>query len=324
MLREFRYLRTFVAIADYGGFARAAARLNLTQSAASRQILSLEAELGVPLFDRIGSRRVQLTSEGEDLLQRSRRLLADVNALGERARFLKGGQVGVLRVGSTAQFIESALVDFIVRHQRRHPGVEVRLIEDAGSRLPERLERGDVHLSITGVGVDRFHWRLLCPIYMLAVLPKDHRLSRLAVLDVTDLAEEPLLMLNRSFGSSEWFHAACQVAHIRPRLCFEGAAAGTVVALAAGGCGVAVIPNGVLIPREKVRAVPLLHRGTPIGRWRVIAWHPQRFLPPYAERFVAELVAYCRRNYPNRDLTRRAPPLPKPREAAGAESPSAR
>ena len=60
------HLRTFVAIADSGGFARAAARLNLTQSAASRQINTLEAELGLALFDRI-NRRVQLTSEGEDL-----------------------------------------------------------------------------------------------------------------------------------------------------------------------------------------------------------------------------------------------------------------
>jgi len=66
-------LRTFVAVADSGGVARAAARLNLTQSAASRQISALEIELGVPLFDRVG-RRVQLTSEGEDLLRRSRRL----------------------------------------------------------------------------------------------------------------------------------------------------------------------------------------------------------------------------------------------------------
>jgi LysR family transcriptional regulator, cyn operon transcriptional activator len=78
------FLRTFVAIADNAGVARAAARLNLTQSAASRQIQALENELGLQLFARIG-RNVRLTREGEDLLVHSRRLLADAAALGERA-----------------------------------------------------------------------------------------------------------------------------------------------------------------------------------------------------------------------------------------------
>ena len=89
-----RFLRTFVAIADNNGFARAATRLNLTQSAASRQVHALETELGVRLFDRIG-RRIKLTSQGEDLLLRSRRLLSDADSLGERARALKSVVVGL-------------------------------------------------------------------------------------------------------------------------------------------------------------------------------------------------------------------------------------
>ena len=68
-----RHLRAFVSIADAGGFARAANRMDLSQPALSRQIRALETELGVSLFDRLG-RRVQLTSEGEDLLRRGRRL----------------------------------------------------------------------------------------------------------------------------------------------------------------------------------------------------------------------------------------------------------
>src|SRR6266508_3444367 len=97
---NFGHLLAFTTIADTGGFARAAARLNLSQPALSRRMQMLEAELGVPLFDRIG-RRVQLTSEGEDLLRRSRRLLTEVESLGERARALKSGQTGVLRVRTT-------------------------------------------------------------------------------------------------------------------------------------------------------------------------------------------------------------------------------
>ena len=91
-----------------------AARLNLSQPAVSRQIHALESDLGVPLFDRIG-RRVQLTSEGEDLLRRTRRLLAEAESLSERAGALKTGETGILRIGGTPQVIESMLADFLNR-----------------------------------------------------------------------------------------------------------------------------------------------------------------------------------------------------------------
>src|SRR5262245_58583589 len=133
-------LRTFVAVAENGGVSRAAAQLKLTQSAASRQISALESELALPLFDRIG-RRVQLTSEGEDLLRRSRRLLRDLEALGERARTLKTGEAGLLRVGATPQVIECLLADYLEGHRRRHPNIEVHLIEDGGARWADRLQR---------------------------------------------------------------------------------------------------------------------------------------------------------------------------------------
>ena len=307
-----RYLRAFATIADAGGFGRAAVRLNLSQPALSRQIHALESELGVPLFDRIG-RRVQLTSEGEDLLRRSRRLLAEADALGERARSLKAGETGILRVGATPHVIENLLADFLTRYRRRHPGVEVHLVEDGGVRLHARLERGDVHLTMTtAIGGTRFRGRLLSPLHLLAGLSPKQRLSRRAVLEIVELADQPLLLLQRGFGSREWFDAACGTAHIRPRVLLESSAPHTLVALAATNYGIAILPSNAQVPRG-VRAVPLVHRGASIGSWSHIAWDPQRFLSPYAEQFVEESVAYCRLDYPGRDLIRRAPPLPRPR-----------
>jgi LysR family transcriptional regulator, cyn operon transcriptional activator len=311
-----RFLHTFIAVADNAGVGRAAARLNLTQSAVSRQIQALEDELGLRLFARIG-RNVRLTSEGEDLLVRSRRLLLEAEAFGQRASALKTGEVGVLRVGATPQVIENLLADFLSRYRKRHVGVEVHLAEEGGSRLPSRLERGDIDIALMPAGDDRYSGRLLYPMYVLAVLPQGHRLSRRALLDVTDLANEPLLRLSPSFASHGWFEAACQVAHIRPRVMAESVAPQTLIALARTGHGVAVLPSSVRIPREGVRVAVVLHRGVSIGRWTVAAWDSQRFRPPYAVQFVEELVAFCRRDYPGHEFSRRAPPLPRPREATG-------
>lgn len=307
-----RHLRTFVAVADAGGLRRAAGRVNLSQPAISRQLHALEAELGVRLFDLI-RRRVQLTSAGEDLLQRSRRLLIDAEAIGERARALKSGQTGVLRVGAMPQLIESMMVPFLKQYRRRHPGVEIRLTEDGGLRLPMRLERGDVHFATIPEADERFDSRLLFPIYVLAVMAPGHRLRRRAVLDVVDVAGDPLLLLTRAFASREWFYSACQAARIRPNITFESAAPQTLISLAAAGDGIALVPQGVLISHARVHAVPLVYRGVPIGRWQTIAWNPQRFLAPYEHHFVGELVTYARANYPNRDLTRRAPPMQRPK-----------
>jgi DNA-binding transcriptional LysR family regulator len=306
-------LRTFLAVADHRGFARAAERLKLTQPAASRQISALESELGVPLFDRIG-RRVQLTSEGEDLLRRTRRLLEDVEAMGERAAALKRGQTGLLRIGATPQVIENLLAGFLARHRRRYPGIEIHLIEDLGARLPGRLERGDAHLCIMPAGFEGFKGRLLYPMHLLAILSQSHRLGTERTLEIARLADEPLLVMTPGSASVMWFEIACQAAHVRPRVLLQSAATHTMVELAKSGFGVAVVPSPVRIPREGVRTVPLVHQSASIGRWAVVAWSPQRFLAPYGERLVDELLLSVRRNYPGREFIRHAPLLPRPRE----------
>ena len=308
-----RNLRTFIAIADAGGVHRAVPRLNLTQPALSRQIRALETELGVPLFDRIG-RRFKLTSEGEDLLRRGRRLLAEVGEFTERAGALKKGDCGVLRLGATPMVIENTLAPFLTQYHRGHPNVEVQLVEDGGVRLPDRLHNGDIQLAFTVVVDDRFRHRPLYPAYAVAVVSKTHRLSRCRSLEIEELTNEPLLLLHRTFGSREWVDTACKIAHIQPRVLLESGAPHTIMALARAGYGIAIVPSTVIIPRASLCGVPLKQRGKTIGRWLTVAWDPQRSLAPYAEQFAEELVLYCERKYPGSKFTRHAPPLPRPLE----------
>jgi LysR family cyn operon transcriptional activator len=310
-----RHLRTFVAIADAGGVARATERVHLSQPAVSRQILALEAELGVRLFDRVG-RRIRLTSEGEDMLQRSRRLLAEAESLSERARVLTAGQTGLLRIGATPQVIEHLLTAFLPRYRRRFPGVEIHLLEDASGRLATYLDQGDVHLAQMPTSDGRFPSRPVYPIHLLAVVPRGHRLSRRRTLDVTELAEEPLLVLRRHWLARQWIEAAYRVAHVRPPILFESSAPQTLIALTGAEYGIAVVPSNVVIAQRSVRPVPLVLRGASLGAWTSLAWHPQRFLPPYAQKFVDEYVAFARRNNPGQAVIRHAPPLPRPSETA--------
>jgi DNA-binding transcriptional LysR family regulator len=265
------------------------------------------------LFDRVG-RRVKLTSEGEDLLRRGRRLLQEAESFVDRARVLKSGEAGTLRVGGSTQNIENVLADFLPRYRRRHPSVDIDLIEDGGARIPQRLERGDIHLALMTAGDEDFGRRLLAPSHVLAVVSPRHRLAGKKVLEIAELVDESLLLLRQDFASRGWFETACHIARIKPRVILESAAPHTLLALARTGNDVAIVPSNVRIPPGSVRALPLVHRRASIGRWIIVAWHQQRYLAPYAEQFINELVVYCRQNYPGREFFKNAPPPPRPKE----------
>lgn len=306
-----RQLRSFAMIVDAGGFARAAARLHVSQPALSRQIINLEHALSVPLFDR-EPHQVKLTAQGEEMLRHCRRVLAEVEALTERARSVKKGQSGLLRIGSTPQVIETLLSDFILAFRTQHPQIEVHLSEQGGVRLPTSLERGDVHLAIMPAGDDRFRGPLLYPMHMLAAVPTGHRLSKRKLLEVSELDDEKVLKLDASFASHQWFEAACSVSHTSPRVILESASPQTIVSLARSGHGIAIVPSPIRIDDKGIKIVPLIHRAKPIGRWAMAAWNPRRYLPAFAQSFIDELLPRVRGRFPGHQFLRSAPKLPKP------------
>jgi LysR family transcriptional regulator, cyn operon transcriptional activator len=161
---------------------------------------------------------------------------------------------------------------------------------------------------------DRFRIRLLYPVRGLAVVANDHRFSRRRAIEVAELAGESLLLLRNEFASRDWFETACRVARIRPRVLLESGAPHTAIALAGAGYGIAVVPSTVRIPSGHIRGIPLLERGAAVGRWLRVAWQAERFLPVYAEQFIEELWSHCRREYPGREFSRRAPSLPRPKQ----------
>lgn len=306
---DLRHLRYFIAVADAGGFSKAAARLRVSQPALWRQVRQLEQDLGVRLFDRIG-RRIRITGQGEDLLAQGRDLLARAESLGERARAFGAGRTGVLRLGATPQTLES-LAGFFARWRRASPGVSLRLIEDGGAQLADRLEASEPHLALTLAGDPRFRGRLLFPIRLLAVIPAGHRLARRRTVEVADLVQEVLLLLRPGFVSREWFDAACRVVHVRPHVLLESGAPSALIALAREGLGIAVVPSTVRFTRARVHQVPILHAGASLGRWIAANWDPRRFLAPYAERFVESLATFAKRHVSHE--FRHAPPIPLPR-----------
>lgn len=297
---DLRHLRYFVATADAGGITRAAARLNLSQPALSRQVRDLETELGLPLFERRG-RRLVLTSQGEDLLARARDLLANASSLQDRARALRSGDQGIIRVGIAPVTLEGLVPPFLTHHQRRHPNVEVRLTEDSPARLWAKVERGELDVAVSFPGHEGLGSRFLFPLCALAVM-SEGRFPRRSQLELTDLAQEPLLLLSRQFLTRQWFDEACQHRRFRAKILLESTNPHALIALARVGYGVAVLPSHTPFDKHSLRAVPLVANGLVLGAWAAVTWDHHRFQPPFVEQFIDELVGYARTSYPGKGL----------------------
>lgn len=300
---DLRRTRTFVAVAELGTVSKAAVRLHIAQPALSRQISSFEQELGLKLFDRIGSRLV-LTGEGEQLLTDCRVLLNYARALGERAQLLRRGDTGVLKVAASPQFIESAMADFLHRYVARYPNVQVKLIEAIGwSDTLGMLERGEIHLGqnlLRAVQTDdpRFANHPLEAVDLLAVCHEPLPLGKSGAIEIARLAPYPLLVLDTSFISRRTFDAVCSLAGIAANIVFESRTPHTLLAMAERGHGVAIVPSALQIHRYPLRAVRLIYRGESLREPLAIFWDKRRPLPRYATAFCEMLADHVQQVFP--------------------------
>lgn len=139
-------LRSFAAVADAGGVTRAAAQLNLTQSAVSMQLKRLEESLGLSLIDR-SARSVALTPQGEQLLAYARRLLA----LNDEAwgRLTHPAFEGELQLGLPHDLIYPRIPQVLQRFAAEYPRVKLQLHSLYTNGLKELFARGEMDLILT-------------------------------------------------------------------------------------------------------------------------------------------------------------------------------
>jgi DNA-binding transcriptional LysR family regulator len=157
---DFELLRAFVAVADCGGFHRAAEQLNLTQSTISQQIKRLELETKRPLFRRT-TRSVALTDDGEMLLGDARRLLLLEEAA--RHRLAAPRLSGAVRLGVVEEVAGGSLPPALSRFAALHPGVKLEVQIGVSAELIERLDAGRLDVVFAkrplGTSRGRLVWR---------------------------------------------------------------------------------------------------------------------------------------------------------------------
>ncbi len=303
---DLKRLRTFVAVADLGTVSAAAVALRVGQPALSRQLQDLRDELDIPLFEPVG-RRLRLTTEGSDLLAECRALLRQADALLAHARGLSRGDSGELRFGVTPQTMTTVVAGFLGRFAAAWPKVRVRPVEAGGVEARAMLRAGELHAALSQIDGDLtdFVVHHLADLVILAV----HNPRRVPALppepEVGALAGVPLLLLTPPFGTRKVFDAACRVAGFAPDLRVESSATEALLALAAEGHGIAVVPSTARIADRRLRAVPLHLHGRPMRLGFGVLWLCDRRLPHYATAFSTMLAEHIRAVLPAVPAARR-------------------
>jgi DNA-binding transcriptional LysR family regulator len=245
----------FLAAAEEENFQRAAARLNIAQSALSRHISALEEDLGgVRLFERL-PRGVRLTNSGEQYLADVRRILETVDEATLRVQRVERGQTGHLRVAFTeAVAAQPLLAEALRRFQSGFPEVQIDLIAMRSKNQREELRKGRIDAGFFYAEAgdeDVFDWTPIMTDDFLLALPQGHPLAGKARVTLDDLKDQPLIFPSKWHAPSthERLLAAFRERGIAPNIVAENPSADILNCLVSAGIGL-----GFLITSQKDRA----------------------------------------------------------------------
>lgn len=289
-------LRSFAAVAELGNFTRASERLHLTQPSLSRQIATLEHDLGAELFHRAHGGST-LTVAGESLLPLARRMLADADAIRRELAEISGLQRGRVRLGATPTLSVSLVAESISVFHAAHPGIDLHLSEQGSRRLLDQLASGELDLALITTSDATVSERLSVTPLLVEELVVISARSAPAVtarptISLAETADLPQIVFNATYDLRAATDAAFLTAGLSPEIAVEGAEMDAVLRFVERGLGVAIVPALALLDRPGLRSVrlaePQLTRTISIAR-------PADFVPTVAvavmERTIASTVA---------------------------------
>jgi DNA-binding transcriptional LysR family regulator len=255
-----RRLRVLCEVARQGSFSAAAAALGYTQPAVSRQIATLEAEVGTLLVRRVPAGAV-LTDAGRLLVERGEAILARLADVETELQALAGLEGGTLRLATFASAASSVFPIAVARFRERYPAVELSIAMADPEETVPRLRAGAFDLILShaplqdemfdgGPGGIADHSDLesvhLFDDPMYVALPAGHPAADAPSIDLRSLAAESwMLATTDSCPDSRLFLRACHAAGFEPRLAFQNDDYGAILGFVAAGVGLALIPDMV-------------------------------------------------------------------------------
>jgi DNA-binding transcriptional LysR family regulator len=286
-------LRYFQAVARREHLSQAAAELRVAQPSLSRAIARLEADLGVPLFDRVG-RGLRLNRFGAGFLRRVDRGLRELDDARRELTDAAGLDHGNIAIAAETLL---TITELITEFRAQHPGVDIRLYQSSASTMAKQLHTGEVDLCFASQplpGPDLQTRELLREEALLAV-PERHRLAGRERVRLEEVAGEPFVTTRPGYWPRELTDRLFAEAGLRPEYVCESDEPGATGYLISAGLGVGLVPafarsTSAHLPGAWMRLdVPDCHRVL------TMVWRADAYFSAAAQRLTDFASDYFRR-----------------------------
>ncbi len=232
-------------------FSQVAEQLGISQPALSKQILNLENELGVKLFDRRTS-PLTLTPAGEYFIREAQELVYQEDQLMRSLQDYKRGERGKLTIGISPFRCLYYVADVLKRFRERYPDVQVTLHEAGSDLLRQEATEGKFDFAIVNLPVDESvldvtplepdTMVLAVPKTLLDKLPAHATESEMPSLELQECAQLPFIVVGQSQEMRQLFERSCVSAKFHPHVVMEVVGVATAWTMARAGIGATLLP----------------------------------------------------------------------------------
>ena len=297
-----RQLQYAIALAEIRNFSQLAEKLNITQPALSKQILSLEKDVGIKLFDRTTT-PLTLTPAGEFFIQHAQELLYKEEQLLQAMDSFRSGEKGRLVIGISPFRCTYLIPDIVKKVRDRFPGVQV-MLHEAGSDasragsdvLRKEAAEGKYDFAIVNLPVDDSVLEVtpIEPDKLVLVVPKalcSHISDQPnGELDFSLCASLPFVIVGQSQEMRHIYEKLCDSAGITPNVAAEVVGLNSAWALARAGVGATILPVQ-FVEHENIDENIVVYslKGAVSHRQPVVVRRKGQYLSQYAQ-YAIELL----------------------------------
>ncbi|PJI08339.1 MULTISPECIES: LysR family transcriptional regulator [Clostridium] len=285
---DFKQLNTFIAISKYQSFTEASNVLNYAQSTVTTQIKSLESELKVKLFERMG-KKVTLTYEGKKLLPYAKQMIKLSNQM-KNIVIDDGKPSGTLTIGAAESLCVIRLPEVLKRYRKLYPEVDVSLKFGTCSDFRHFLKDNIIDAAFSlGTKIDskEFISEVEIDEPMVLLTYPGHPLTKKDKVFPEDISEEPLILTEMGCSYRAAFENILSEYNIKPNLALETGSVQAIKQFTMSGLGTTLLPKVAVEDEIKTgRLVPLNWCGPDFGIISQVLYHKDKWISPALSAFL--------------------------------------